>query len=339
MDYKPAPKRDLHTVSDFTKAESDLIIQKAQDIKSNPLKYGKLLEGKTVLMLFEKPSLRTRVSLETGIHQMGGHAIFYSIVDSPISKMKDNIHDTAKTASRYVNIIAARLYHKKDFEELARHATVPVINLLDDYGHPCQILADFQTIAEKKDLSTKKKISFFGDGQNNVTYELIRMCAIYGFDMDVACPAQEGYAPIQSVLDEANKIGATTGSKFNVTQNITEAAKNSDIIYSDTWMSYHVKSNEESARKEVLAPYQVTAEVMKAAKPDAVFMHCLPATRGNEMTAEVIDGPQSVVFDQAENRLHVQKAIVLFLLGYYGRFNCQETPNLSLTQANCWLNP
>jgi len=273
------------------------------------------LKGKTVLMIFEKPSLRTRVSLESGTSQMGGHAIFYSIVDSPLGKMKENIHDTAKTASRYVDIIAARLYSKKDFQGLAQFSSVPVINLLDDYGHPCQIMADFQTIAEKKDLTKKLKMSFFGDGQNNVTYELMRMCAMFGYDMDVACPNHEDFSPEAAVIEEVNKLAEKTGSVIRVTHDPLAAAANSDIIYTDTWMSYHIKASEEPARKAQLQPYQVTTDIMKHAKTDALFMHCLPATRGNEMTADVIDGPQSVVFDEAENRLHVQKAIMLFLLG------------------------
>jgi len=310
-----AVKRDLHTVLDFTKEESLQIIERAKDIKANPDKYHKILKGKTVLMLFEKPSLRTRVSLESGTSKMGGHAIFYSIVDSPLGKMKENIHDTAKTASRYVNIIAARLYSRKDFLDLARYATVPVINLLDDYGHPCQIMADFQTIAEKKDLKNKLKLSFFGDGQNNVTYELMRMCARFGYDMDIACPNHPGFSPEPEVVKEVNKVALSTGALIRVTNDTSEAATNADIIYTDTWMSYHIKASEEPARKAILADYQVTAAVMAQAKSDAIFMHCLPATRGNEMTEEVIDGPQSVVFDEAENRLHVQNAIMLFLLG------------------------
>jgi ornithine carbamoyltransferase len=168
-----------------------------------------------------------------------------------------------------VNVIAARLYHQKDFTELARWASVPVINLLDDLGHPCQIMADFLTISEKKDLTKKMKISFFGDGQNNVTYELMRMCAIYGFDMDVACPAHDDFAPPPAVLNEVNQVGATTGSKFRVLQDPIEAAKGADIIYTDTWMSYHIMPNEEPARKQALAPFQVTSEIMKAAKSNA----------------------------------------------------------------------
>jgi len=308
-------KRDFHTVYDITKEEALLIFERAKDIKANPMKYTEYLKGKTVLMLFEKPSLRTRVSLESGTNQMGGHAIFYSIVDSPLGKMKENIHDTAKTASRYVSIIAARLYSQKDFQGLARFSSVPVINLLDDYGHPCQIMADFQTISEKKDLSKKLKLSFFGDGQNNVTYELMRMCAMFGYDMDVACPSQSDFSPEAAVIAEVNKVAEKTGATIRVLHDPLAAAADSDIVYTDTWMSYHIKSSEEPARKAQLQPYQVTTEILKHAKSDALFMHCLPATRGNEMTAEVIDGPQSVVFDEAENRLHVQKAIMLFLLG------------------------
>jgi len=307
-------KRDLHTVFDFTKDESIGIIERARDIKAHPEKYRKHLQGRTVLMLFEKPSLRTRVSLESGTSKMGGHAIFYSIVDSPLGKMKENIHDTSKTASRYVSIIAARLYSRKDFKDLARFSSVPVINLLDDYGHPCQIMADFQTISEKKDLRSKLKLSFFGDGQNNVTYELMRMCAQFGFDMDVACPNDPGFTPDPAVIEEVKRVAEHTGSIVRVTDNVSEAAKDADIVYTDTWMSYHIKSTEEAARKAILQKFQVTSDIMDAAKQDALFMHCLPATRGNEMTADVIDGPHSVVFDQAENRLHVQNAIMLFLL-------------------------
>jgi len=306
----------LHTVSELTKEECLLLVSKAREIKENPDSFAEGMRNKTILMLFEKPSLRTRVSLESGMNQMGGHAIFYSIVDSPLGKMKENIHDTARTASRYVAVIAARLYSRKDFLDLAKYSTVPVINLLDDYGHPCQILADLQTIFEKKNLGPEShiKLAYFGDGKNNVTYDLMRLCAIFGWDMDVASPPAESFSPEQEVLDEVKKISATTGSVIRCVGNPNEAAQGADVVYTDTWMSYQIKSSEEASRKAVLDPYRVTEDIMKAAKSDAIFMHCLPATRGNEMTAEVIDGPQSVVFDEAENRLHIQKAIVLFLL-------------------------
>jgi len=318
-DRAPPTRRNLHTVTEFTRAECIAIVAKAKEIKATPEKYYDAMKNRTILMLFEKPSLRTRVSLESGMNQMGGHAIFYSIVDSPLGKMKENIHDTAKTASRYVDVIAARLYRRKEFLELAEHATVPVINLLDDYGHPCQILADLQTISERKDITngTPFKIAYFGDGKNNVTYDLMRLAALFGWHISIACPQHEDFSPEKAVLEEVNKLASTTGTILHVTDNVHEAASGADVVYTDTWMSYGVKPSEEESRKQILGPFQVTEALLKLAHKDALFLHCLPATRGNEMTAEVIDGPHSVVFDQAENRLHVQKAIILHLLGKF----------------------
>jgi len=315
--HHPATRRNLHTITSFARSECLEIISKAKEIKVHPEKYYESMRNRTILMLFEKPSLRTRVSLESGMNQMGGHAIFYSIVDSPLGKMKENIHDTAKTASRYVDVIAARLYSRKDFEELAHHATVPVINLLDDYGHPCQILADLQTISEHRDITNGEilKLAYFGDGKNNVTYDLMRLCALFGWHISIACPPHEEFFPETGVREEVAGIAAKTGSIIQITDDVGAAAKDADIVYTDTWMSYGIKASEEAKRKEVLAPFQVTEELIQLAKPNAFFMHCLPATRGNEMTAGVIDGPKSVVFDQAENRLHVQKSIILYLLG------------------------
>jgi len=306
--------RFLHKVSDFSREECDVIIQKAIEMKSDPRKYSSSLQRKTILMMFEKPSLRTRVSLESGTNQLGGHAIFYSVADSPLGKMKENFYDTAKTASRYVDLIAARLYKRSDIRDLVTHSSVPVINLLDDYAHPCQILADLQTIAERKDVKRVLKLSFFGDGHNNVTYDLMRVSAMYGWKMDIACPDMSDCLPEQDVMDEVAQICKITGAEVRVIHNVADAARNADIIYTDTWMSYHQSPDKEEARVKLFSPFRVDESVMKQANPDAIFMHCLPATRGNEMTAEVIDGPQSIVYDQAENRLHVQKAIMLFLL-------------------------
>jgi ornithine carbamoyltransferase len=312
-------RRNLHTITSLNKQECTDIVIKAKDIKAHPEKYYESMRNRTILMLFEKPSLRTRVSLESGMNQMGGHAIFYSIVDSPLGKMKENIHDTAKTASRYVDVIAARLYSRKEFQELAKHATVPVINLLDDYGHPCQILADLLTISEHRDITKAEalKLTYFGDGKNNVTYDLMRLCALFGWHISIACPAHEDFYPEKGVLEEVNGIAAKTGSQITITADVNAAVAGADIVYTDTWMSYGIKPNEEPQRKAVLQPFQVTQEILAKAKEKAIFMHCLPATRGNEMTEEVIDGPKSVVFDQAENRLHVQKSIILNLLGKY----------------------
>lgn len=310
-------RRSLSKITDLTRDECQFILAKAIEIKKNPEQWADAMKGKTMLMLFEKPSLRTRVSFEAGLNQMGGHAIFYSIQDSPLGKMKENIHDTAKTASRYVEVIAARVYRRQDIRDLVKYATVPVINLLDDFAHPCQILADLLTIHERKAeqlASGNLKLAFFGDGCNNVTYDLMRAAALYGLRMDVACPPGEQYMPEQDVLDEVAALSKVTGAVVRIVNDVETAARDSDVIYTDTWMSYGIKPDQEEARKAVLSPYQVNSAVMAMAKPDAIFMHCLPTTRGNEQTAEVIDGPQSVVFDEAENRLHVQKIITLFLL-------------------------
>jgi ornithine carbamoyltransferase len=308
--------RHLLKISDLTKEESKKIIDKAIEIKKNPKKYKDSLEGETLLMLFEKPSLRTRISFETGMQQLGGHAIFYSIKDSPLG-VKENISDTAKVTSRFVNIIAARVFKRQDIWELAKYSDVPVINMLDDFGHPCQILGDFQTIKEKKKSLDAKKLAYFGDAHNNVTYDLMRMCALFGWKMDIACPNAAEYSPESIVLDEVGKLSKDTNAEIKILHSVLNAAENSDIIYTDSWMSYGIPKDQEDERKKAFMPYQVTQSVMKAAKPDAMFMNCLPAMRGYEQTAEVIDGPQSIVFDQAENRLHIQKAIMLFLRGKF----------------------
>ena len=304
--------RNLLKVSDFSKEECEKVINKSIEIKKNPKKFHSKLEGETLLMLFEKPSLRTRISFETGMQQLGGHAIFYSIKDSPLGK-KENISDTAKVASRFVDIISARVYKRQDVQDLAKYADVPVINMLDDYAHPCQILGDFQTIKEKRGSLNNFKLSYFGDSCNNVTYDLMRMCAMFGWRMDVACPNAPEYTPEQIVLDEVSDLSKNTDAEIKVVHNALKAAQDSDVIYTDSWMSYGIPQEQEEERKKAFMPYQVTSSIMEAAKSDAIFMNCLPAMREYEQTTEVIDGPQSVVFDQAENRLHIQKAIMLFL--------------------------
>jgi len=304
--------RHLLKISDLSKAEIEKIINKATEIKQNPHIFDSTLKGETLLMIFEKPSLRTRISFEVGMQQLGGHAIFYSIKDSPLGK-KENIHDTAKTASRFVNIIAARLFKRHDMWDLAQHAEVPVINMLDDFAHPCQMMGDFLTIKEKKGRLDNLKISYFGDAYNNVTYDLMRIAAIFGLELDVACPVGSEYTPEQVVLDEISQISKETGAYVNIIHDAYNAARDSDVLYTDSWMSYGIPVDKEEERRKIFSPFQVNSQIMEAAKPDAIFMNCLPAKRGYEQTAEVIDGPQSFVFDQAENRLHSQKAIMLFL--------------------------
>jgi ornithine carbamoyltransferase len=308
--------RHLTKISDFTRKECEAIIDYAIQMKGdkfNP-KYTEKLKHRTMLMIFAKPSLRTRVSFETGLTQLGGHGIFYSIKDSPLGK-KETIEDTAKCASRYVDIIGARVFSRDDITKISSSSDVPVINMLDDFAHPCQILCDFQIIKEKKGSFDNMKLSFFGDSKNNVTYDLMRMCALFGMKMDVACPDDARYAPEQDVLDEIAEISKTTGAQVRVVHDAMEAAKDADVLYADSWMSYGIPKEEEEERVRTFMPYQVNQKLMDAAKEDAIFMNCLPAMRGYEETAEVIDGPQSIVFDQAENRLHAQKAIILFLLG------------------------
>jgi ornithine carbamoyltransferase len=304
--------RHLLKISDFTKTEIEKIINKAIELKENPQDFTTSLKGETLLMIFEKPSLRTRISFEVGMQQFGGHAIFYSIKDSPLGR-KENIHDTAKAASRYVDLISARLFKRHDMWDLAQYADVPVINMLDDFAHPCQMMGDFLTIKEKKGRLNNFKISYFGDAYNNVTYDLMRICAIFGLELDVACPKGSAYTPEQIVLDEVSQISKETGAHINIIHDAYNAARDSDIVYTDSWMSYGIPVEKEEERRKIFTPFQVNSQIMEAAKSDAIFMNCLPAKRGYEQTAEVIDGPQSFVFDQAENRLHGQKAIMLFL--------------------------
>jgi ornithine carbamoyltransferase len=304
--------RHLLKVSDLSRSECELIIDKAIDIKKNPDKYYKSLEHETLLMLFEKPSLRTRISFETGMHQLGGHAIFYSIKDSPLGK-KENISDTSMVASRFVNIIAARVFKRQDVWDLAKHASVPVINMLDDFAHPCQILGDFLTIKEKKGNLENFKLAYYGDAHNNVTYDLMRMAAIFGIEMDVACPEGSEYIPEDMVLEEVKTLSKDSGAKVRIIHNTEEAAQSAKVIYTDSWMSYGIPKEKEEERVRAFNSYQVTTKILDKALSDVIFMNCLPAMRGYEQTAEVIDGPKSVVFDQAENRLHIQKAIMLFL--------------------------
>jgi len=305
--------KHLLKVSDFTKEDCLKIIDKSIEIKGSIGAHTSDLKDQTLLMLFEKPSLRTRVSFEAGMTQLGGHAIFYSIKDSPLGK-KENISDTAKCISRYCNIMMARVFKRKDLQDLAKNSDIPVINALDDFGHPCQILGDFQTIKEKKGSLEPKKLSYFGDCHNNVTYDLMRMCAMLGWEMVVAGPKGAEYEPEKAVLDEVSKLSKGTGANVYVTHDAQAAAKDADVIYTDSWMSYGIPEEEEKKRVETFKPYQVTTELLKLAKSDVIFMNCLPAKRGYEQTAEVIDSGKSIVFDQAENRLHIQKAIMLFLL-------------------------
>ncbi len=304
-------KKDLLMISDYDKKWLESVIDLALDVKTNPKKYYNHMDHKTLLMFFEKPSLRTRVSFEVGMTQMGGHAIYYDISTSPMGK-KETVADTAIVSSRYVDIMTARLLKNKDVKELAENATVPVINALDDMGHPTQIIADLLTIKEKKGKFKGLKVVYCGDCKNNVTYSLMEGCCMLGMDMRVVGP--ESMQPEQFIIDRATQTAKENGGKLMVTTDVKKAFKGVDIVYTDSWMSYHISKDEKEARLKTLMPYQINTTSMSYAKEDAIFMNCLPAMRGEEQTAEVIDGKWSVVFDEAENRLHAHKAIMLRLL-------------------------
>ena len=297
---------DILTLDELESKEINNIIDLAIDLKKE-LKKGKekpLLQNKTLAMIFEKPSTRTRVSFETGMFQLGGHALTLSPNDLQLSR-GESIADTAKTLSCYVNVVMARVYDHKSLETFARNSSIPVINGLSDSYHPCQILADLMTIKEHKKNLKKIKIAWIGDG-NNVCNSLILGCAKLKIQLSVAIP--DGYEPEFDVI----KIGKDA-EILEVSDNPEAAVKDADVVMTDTFVSIH---NTNSDRlKKFLPKFQVNQALMNKAKKDAIFMHCLPAKRDQEVTSDVIDGSQSVVWDEAENRLHVQKALLVHLLG------------------------
>ena len=297
---------DILTLDELESKEINNIIDLAIDLKKE-LKKGKekpLLQNKTLAMIFEKPSTRTRVSFETGMFQLGGHALTLSPNDLQLSR-GESIADTAKTLSRYVNVVMARVYDHKSLETFARNSSIPVINGLSDSYHPCQILADLMTIKEHKKNLKKIKIAWVGDG-NNVCNSLILGCAKLKIQLSVAIP--DGYEPEFDVI----KIGKDA-EILEVSDNPETAVQDADVVMTDTFVSIH---NTNSDRvKKFLPKFQVNQALMNKAKKDAIFMHCLPAKRDQEVTSDVIDGSQSVVWDEAENRLHVQKALLVHLLG------------------------
>ena len=303
----------LLTLKDWPQHLIEEVVRLAIDVKRDPQSYDNAMYRKTLFMIFEKPSLRTRVSFEAGMNQLGGHAIFYDLINSPLRSGKENIHDTVKTISRYGDLIMARLFDHRHLEEMAAFSEIPVINGLTDFTHPCQILADLLTIFEEKGFWKGHTLAYLGDSNNNVTHSLLYGCSKTGIHVQVGCPPDKTFQPNPTVVEEAKALGRQTDAHVLVTEDPNEAMHGADIIYADSWMSYHIPPKELEKRVETLRPYQVNGALMKKAQPDAIFMNCLPAMRGYEQTAEVIDGPQSVVFKQAENRLHAQKAIMIKL--------------------------
>ncbi len=298
-------KRDFLTVSDFATEEILAILDRAVSFKRNPHLRADMLAGSSVGLLFDKSSTRTRVSFEVGIDQLGGHSIFLTSGDLQLGR-GESIRDTSRVLSRYLKAMVIRTYAHEAVEEFARHARIPVVNALTDQHHPCQALADILTIQEKKQ-TLSCRIAYVGDG-NNVTHSLVQAAGRVGAELVLACPP--GHLPDQSILRAAN---AESRVPVSVLEHAEEAVRGADVIYTDTWVSMG-KEGEAEERALVFRPYQVNRHLVSLAAPSCIVMHCLPAHRGHEITDEVLDGSRSVVLDQAENRLHVQKAILEFLM-------------------------
>ena len=269
-----------------------------------------LLVKKTLVMIFEKPSLRTRISFETGMTQLGGHAIYLAPSDIGLG-VREEISDVAKVTASMADIIMARVFIHENVKKLAKYSSIPVINGLSDLEHPCQILADLLTIMEVKKTLAGLKIAFIGDGENNVTHSLALACGMLGMHFAVASP--KGYEMSSDISKKAKKLAGQTDVSIMETNDPEKVVKDADVVYTDTWVSMGDEKEKEK-RLKVFSPYQVTDKLMQLAKKGVIFLHDLPCYRGNEVTKEVIDGPQSVVFQQAENRLHAQKALLIYLL-------------------------
>ncbi|OGK12953.1 ornithine carbamoyltransferase [Candidatus Roizmanbacteria bacterium RIFCSPLOWO2_01_FULL_38_12] len=306
------PKHFL-SISDFDKKEFMTVLNIALRLKKELKTTGsnkKLLFGKSMAMIFEKPSLRTRLSFEIGMTQLGGHAIYLAPSDIGLG-VREKISDVARVTSSMADIIIARVFRHESVEELSKYSRVPVINVLSDLEHPCQILADLLTIIEIKKSFSGIKLAFVGDGENNVTHSLALACAMLGIRFSVASP--RGFKMNKLIVKKAKKIAVNTGASLIETNNPIDVVQNADVVYTDTWVSMGDESEKEK-RLKIFRDYQVTISLMKKTKPNAIFMHDMPAYRGLEVSAEVIDGPQSVIFQQAENRLHAQKALLVYLL-------------------------
>jgi len=312
FERRPKPVKDLLDVAALSRVEIEGLLTLASLLKVKQERgiSHRLLQGKTLGLLFQKPSTRTRVSFEAGMNQLGGHALVLPMADIQLSR-GESVADTARVLSRYLDGIVIRTYDHATVEEWAREATMPVINGLTDLSHPCQALSDLLTIKEKKGRLKGIKIAYVGDG-NNVANSLIEAAAKMGMTIALGCPS--GYQPDQHVVDVARVEAVKTGSTIDVGQDPYVAVKEADVVYADVWISMG-REREQARRLKVLSPYQVNSKLVAKAKPDAIVMHCLPAHRGEEITAEVLDGHQSVIIDQAENRLHMQKAILTKLLG------------------------
>ena len=303
--------KDLLCIHDLSTEEALLILDVAKKLKKMQ-KMGvphEFCKGKTLAMMFSKASTRTRVSFETGFHQLGGHAIYLNDRDSQIGR-GEPIRDTARVLSRMVDGIMIRTFSNDSVIELADYASIPVINGLTDLLHPCQALTDLLTIEEQLGSLKGRKLVYVGDG-NNMAHSLMYACAKVG--MDMVCASPKGYQPDPMVLKQAQEDAVQTGCTISVEEDIAKAVKGADVLYTDVWTSMGQEAERE-IRLKALHDYQINSELLKAANPGAIVLHCLPAHRGEEITEEVLEGPQSLVWDQAENRLHTQKAIMVLLM-------------------------
>ena len=301
---------DLLTGSEWSPGQTRELLRLTADVKARPERYATSLCGKFIALIFEKPSLRTRVTFEVGIQSMGGSVVFLDHTQARLGE-RESIADVARNLERWVHGIVARVYEQRVLEEMAANAQIPVVNALSDKFHPCQALADFFTLEEKLGSLRGCKLAYVGDG-NNVCHSLILLAARLGVHLRIATPPN--YAPASDVLAEAKRAARETRAKIELCSDPREAAAGAQGVYTDAWTSMGFEA-EEKVRNVVFTPYQVNRELMALAAPEAVFLHCLPAHRGSEVTAEVLDGPQSVVLDQSENRMYVQKAILQTLLG------------------------
>lgn len=301
--------KDFLTLLDIDTEELGKILHLTEKVKKKDIsQYKNILSGKNIGMIFEKPSTRTRVSFEVAISKLNGKSLYLSSRDLQL-KRGETISDTAKTLSRYLDGIVIRAYSHSDVEELANNASIPVINALTDMYHPCQALADLFTIKEKKGEIKNVKIGYLGDG-NNVCHSLMIGAVMSGADINIACP--HGYEPETEVYEAAKEIADNNKCKITINYDPKIAALDRDVIYTDVWVSMGQEESREE-KERAFSPFQVNHNIMSIAKNDAIFMHCLPAHRGEEVISEVIDGESSVVFDQAENRLHTQIALLIYM--------------------------
>ncbi len=305
-----ATKRDFLSLHDLSISETAALLNLAAEVKAHPSAFEGLLQGTMAALVFEKPSLRTRVTFEVGLKQLGSHAIYLAPGDIGLGK-REAVKDVARNLARWVDVLVVRTFSQQVLEEMSGEASVPVINALSDLLHPCQTVADLLTLREAKGRLEGLRVGFVGDG-NNVAMALAYGAAKTGMRLTIACPL--GYQPYPHILAEVQADASITGAEIRVVNDPTEAVRSADAVYTDVWTSMGQESKAEE-RRSVFAPYQVNSALMALARPEALFLHCLPAHRGEEVTGEVLDGPQSVALEQAENRLHAHKAILLALLG------------------------